>query len=217
MNLPLVVRPDIQSIDDLRGKTLAVDTPVTAFAFVLYRMLEEAGLERDDYEIVEAGATIRRWQGLRAGEFHGTVLADGLSQQAVSEGFNILANSLSVLGAYQGTVFAANEAWAEQNADTLTRFTAAILDALDWLYDDRNADRAAEILAQHMDMPLPSARRAVSGLKGAGGLTRDGSILQDGVDVVLELRRRYGIPRKTLRDADAYVDTTYYDAARRTR
>ncbi len=45
--LPLFVRPEIRSWDDLRGRRLAADAVDTAFALVLRRILLEHGLDLD--------------------------------------------------------------------------------------------------------------------------------------------------------------------------
>src|SRR5216683_361553 len=42
----LIVQPDIRSYEDLRGKTLAVDSPLTAFAILMYKMLDVRSEER---------------------------------------------------------------------------------------------------------------------------------------------------------------------------
>ncbi len=51
ITLPVYVRPEIQSWDDLRGKKLAVDAVDTAYALVLRRIILEHGLDfdRGDY------------------------------------------------------------------------------------------------------------------------------------------------------------------------
>ena len=45
-NNSLYVRPEINSYDDIRGKTVVVDAPNTAFALLLYKMLQVKGLKR---------------------------------------------------------------------------------------------------------------------------------------------------------------------------
>ena len=47
VNLPVYVRPEIATWDDLRGKALAVDAVDTAFGLVLRRILQEHNLELD--------------------------------------------------------------------------------------------------------------------------------------------------------------------------
>lgn len=57
-NLSLAGRAGIASIADFHGGRLGVDAPDSGFAFVLYRMLRDHGLERSvDYEVVSLGGT----------------------------------------------------------------------------------------------------------------------------------------------------------------
>jgi ABC-type nitrate/sulfonate/bicarbonate transport system substrate-binding protein len=41
-----MAKPAYASLNDLRGKVLAVDSPISGFAFVLYHMLRQAGLNQ---------------------------------------------------------------------------------------------------------------------------------------------------------------------------
>ena len=75
VNLPVYVRPEIQTWDDLRGKALAVDAVDTAYGLVLRRILQEHGLELDrDYTFVPAGATGYRLESMEKGETFAGVL-----------------------------------------------------------------------------------------------------------------------------------------------
>ena len=47
----LIVQPEIGAAADLRGKTVIVDAPNTAYALQLYDMLAQAGLKKGDYEV----------------------------------------------------------------------------------------------------------------------------------------------------------------------
>ena len=61
----LFVSPEIASYADIRGKTVLVDAPNTAYAFFLYTMLKQNGLERGDYAVKSVGATAFRLAGLK--------------------------------------------------------------------------------------------------------------------------------------------------------
>jgi ABC-type nitrate/sulfonate/bicarbonate transport system substrate-binding protein len=67
--LPVYVRPEIKSWDDLRGKKLAVDAVDTAYALVLRRIILEHGLDfdRGDYELVPLGTTGARLESMTRG------------------------------------------------------------------------------------------------------------------------------------------------------
>ncbi len=60
-----VRRPEINSYDDLRGKTLVVDAPNTAFALLAYKMLQEKGLKKGDYQVRALGAPLARMQAMQ--------------------------------------------------------------------------------------------------------------------------------------------------------
>src|SRR5262249_15961321 len=47
----LFVTPDIKSYADIKGRTVLVDAPNTAYAFQLYAMLKQNGLAKGDYVV----------------------------------------------------------------------------------------------------------------------------------------------------------------------
>ena len=60
------MQPDIASVKDLRGKTVIVDSPNTAFAFQVFQMLKLNGLNKGDYEVRSVGGTQRRFEAMKS-------------------------------------------------------------------------------------------------------------------------------------------------------
>jgi len=60
----LVVQPEIKSLADIKGKTVAVDAVNTAYAFQLYEMLRQKGLNKGDYEVRPVGGTGQRLEAM---------------------------------------------------------------------------------------------------------------------------------------------------------
>src|SRR5215472_1946752 len=58
----IFVQPEIGSYADLRGKSVVVDAPNTAFALLLYKVLKDAGLNKGDYTVRPIGGTPTRLQ-----------------------------------------------------------------------------------------------------------------------------------------------------------
>ena len=116
IELSFVVAKEIQSFEDIRGTKLAMDALTTGFAFVLYRMLDDAGLSSDDYEMVSVGATPHRWAGVQSGEFSGTLLIEPFTGQARASGFKILASSRETFKNYPGQMFGAMRGWVRSCA-----------------------------------------------------------------------------------------------------
>ena len=60
IEVSFVVAPEIETYEDVKGKSLALDALATGFAFALYRMLDNAGLRSSDYDMVSVGSTPAR-------------------------------------------------------------------------------------------------------------------------------------------------------------
>src|SRR5713101_5969300 len=77
----LIAQPEIKSIADLRGKTLIVDAPNTAYALQMKKILLLGGLTAGkDYEIKPFGATPQRLVAMREHkEFSGSMLGPPVS------------------------------------------------------------------------------------------------------------------------------------------
>src|SRR5882757_4740968 len=60
----IYVQPEINSYADLRGKTVVVDAPNTAFALLLYKVLKNNGLNRVDYVVKPVGGGPARFEAM---------------------------------------------------------------------------------------------------------------------------------------------------------
>jgi ABC-type nitrate/sulfonate/bicarbonate transport system substrate-binding protein len=219
IELSLVVAPQVRSFGDLRGRPLALDALATGFAFVLYEMLEHAGLSIVDCELKTVGATPQRWQSLRAGEAAATLMIEPFTSIAIAQGFRVLESSRERLPRYQGGIFAARRGWAAAHRGALRAFIEGYLDGLSWVYDPANRDEAVEILLRRMPAIEPAVAPKVIAklLTPDTGLTPDGAVDREGMRTVLSLRSRYASPTKRLEAIDRYLDLSEYSAVRRAR
>ncbi len=88
----LYVQPEIHSYADLRGKTVVVDAPDTAYALQLYKMLQVHGLQKGDDAVKPVGGTPLRLEALREDKRNAVaVLNPPFSVLAEKEGFRRLA------------------------------------------------------------------------------------------------------------------------------
>ena len=60
----LIAKPDIKTIDDLRGKTIASGSAVDITTVYLERMLAAHGLKKGDYDMISAGVAAARYAAL---------------------------------------------------------------------------------------------------------------------------------------------------------
>jgi ABC-type nitrate/sulfonate/bicarbonate transport system substrate-binding protein len=215
IELAVVAQPDLKSVKDLEGKSLALDAPGTGFAFVFYHMLEKGGVAPGKYERVAVGATPQRWESVKAGQHAATMTIEPFTSIGRAQGFNILAKSTDTLPDYQGGIFAARRSWAAQNRATVIGFIRGYLDGLAWTLDPANKDEATQVLLRNMPEIKPPVAGAVmaSLLSPRSGLTPKGAVTIDGIRAVLDLRTRYGKPGSSLTDPHKYIDLTYYNEA----
>src|SRR5690606_34338495 len=62
----LFVQPYIESIADLRGRTLVADVAGTGWSFVLYEILRRHGVDPHECHVHEAGAPFHRFEAMRS-------------------------------------------------------------------------------------------------------------------------------------------------------
>jgi ABC-type nitrate/sulfonate/bicarbonate transport system substrate-binding protein len=212
----LFAQAEIASLADLRGKTVIVDAPNTAYALLLYKMLGAAGLKKGDYEVKAVGSTLTRFQELQKNKaYAASMLTPPFSQQAERAGLKDMGAAVDAVGAYQATAGFVMRAWAKENADTLTRYIGAYLDSLRWLYDPANKAEAVAMLAARMKLPADIAERVfVIATDPATGLDKTAAIDMEGFRNVLKLRAEIeGQWGGTPPPAEKYLDMSYRERA----
>ena len=210
----IVAAPPIKSFADLKGKTVSIDAMTTGFAFLMRELLARNGIGDADVTYVRAGGTANRYRELLAGKQDATALRTPFELTAKARGFNVLAYA-EALGAYQGTAGAARRSWAATHEKELLGFMRAYRVGVDWVYDRANREVVeALLIANQRDMTPALAKQAYDLLLAdKGGITRDLALDMNGVRTVLELRSKYGEPKKMLTDPMKYVDLSYYEKA----
>ena len=208
----LVVRPDVRSFADLKGRSLAVDAKTTGYAFVLRKMLALGGLREDDYTIQALGGTSARAEALMQGKTDGTILTSPLEILPESKGFRRLANATDMIGPYQAVLGVARRSWARQHEQALVGYVRSYVEALDWLADRAHIDEAVAIYRRNIpNASEEGAKKAWEALvAGSEGFAKKGKIDLEGARTVLKLRSEYGEPRKMLDDPSKYIDESYY-------
>ncbi len=215
--LRLVSIPEVKSYNDLRGKTVSVDARTTGYAFVLFELLDRAGLREPAYRVERAGGVLQRFAALMEKKHAATLLISPFEVQAEAKGFNRLANAADVLGRYQGLVAGVRSGWAQANRDAVVGYIRAYTQALDWLYEPANREEALGIFLKN----LPNANRQAAEtsyrvlLDPKSGFERKARLDLEGVRTVLALRSKWSESRKPLIDPAKYYDPQYYNAAMR--
>jgi ABC-type nitrate/sulfonate/bicarbonate transport system substrate-binding protein len=213
----LIAQKDIKSIADLRGKTLIVDAPNTAYALQMKKIFALSGLTAGkDYEIKPFGATPQRLIAMREQkDFAGSMLGPPVSLVAKKEGFVSLGSVQQLIGPYQAAGFFTQRAWARDHRDLLVAFLSACIEAQRWLLDPANKQQVIDLFAaQYHITPEIAAEDYDVSITHPGGFAKDAQFDLHGFENVLKLRAEVegqwgGHPPSP----EKYYDPSYYQAA----
>jgi len=212
----LYVQPEIRSVAELRGKTVAVDAPDTAYAFQLYRMLELGGVQRHEVTVKVVGGVALRLEAMRRDKsVAATMMNLPYSVMADREGFRNLGMAVRALGAYQGTAAYAMRPWARANADAVVRYIQAYVEGLRWVKTPANKTEAVAFLVERLKLGDELASHCYDIFADpAGGFTADARLDVEGFKNVLRLRAELeGQWGGTPPSPEKYLDLSYYERA----
>lgn len=186
-----MVRNEINSIQDLRGKLLAVDAPNTAFALVAKKILKNQGLlEGRDYSIRVAGGTGPRAAAMVAD----SQLAAGMVNPPFSftvraQGLKSLGSQFEFLGPYQATGGFVMRAWAAANEQTLVNYIAGLIEGQRHVMNAANQSTMLELLSRRFRLTPEAAVGSYHALVTRGsGLAPDAQFSHEGFATVLAIR-----------------------------
>jgi ABC-type nitrate/sulfonate/bicarbonate transport system substrate-binding protein len=204
------------SYEDVRGKTVVVDAPNTAYALVLYKILQNHGLKRGDYAVNPAGGTALMLEAMLKDKNHAAaILSPPFAFKAEREGLKDLGPAVKAIGAYQFDAGFVLRSWARANADTLVRYIAAYVDGCRWSLDPANRTAAIALLVERLKLPADDAMKIYEIVADpVGGFAKDAKVDVEGFKNTLKLRAEIeGQWGGTPPSPDKYLDLTYYDRA----
>lgn len=210
-----VVQGDITSYEQMRGKTLGVDAPDTAFALIAYEVLARKGVPRGSYQVKPIGATRYRLEALQHRQIDAAMLNLPFNLMARDAGLHLLDDPLSIIGPYQSVGGFVRRDWAQTHRDRLVAYLAAYIEGVRWVRDPRNKAAAAQLLADEMRLSPEMASECLVALTQAkGGISKDARLDIEGMERVLSLRAAFtNGPGAVAAPVSRYYDESYYSAA----
>ncbi len=211
----LIVQPEIKSYADLRGKTMAVDSPVTAFAILMYKMLDLNGLKRSDFIVKAVGGSTQRFQALSKDKtYAAAILNPPFTLQAQDAGLRDLGAAIDVVGPYQSDGGWVLRSWAKANEDTLTRYIQANIEGMRFALNPANTAAMSAIVAERLKLSPEMAARSMHFVLDKKGFAPDARFDMEGFRNALKLRAEMlGTWGGTPPAPEKYLDLSYYQRA----
>jgi ABC-type nitrate/sulfonate/bicarbonate transport system substrate-binding protein len=211
------VQPGIASFADLKGKTIVVDAPDTAYALQAKKLLLQHGLKEGiDYQVKQVGAVPFRYKAMIEDKANaGGILNLPFTIEAAERGLKSLGGMVDLLGPYQAAGAFVMRSWARDNGGALERYLAAYVESVRFILDRRNRAEAVDLLIDKLKLDRKIAERTYDLLVvPATGFTPDAKFDVEGFRNMLALRAE--IERKPETEAappERYVDLGYYERA----
>jgi ABC-type nitrate/sulfonate/bicarbonate transport system substrate-binding protein len=212
-----IVQPDVRAFAELKGHTLLVDAPNTAYALQLKKILLNHGLrEGSDYKILPIGGTGLRLRGMKENkDYKGAMLNVPFSIEAKAAGLKSMGRAVDLIGRYQGNGTVVLRKWAAGNRDTLERYLAGLIEGARWALAPANREAAVKILSERLKVSRETAARAMELMSEPSfGIAPDMRFDMEGFKNVLTLRAEIeGTWGGKAPPPDRYVDLSYYQNA----
>ena len=212
-----MVRPEITSFADIRGKSLAVDAPNTAYALVAKKILKNNGLiEGRDYAVKAVGGTLTRSNAMASTpDLAAGIVNPPFSITVRERGLKSLGRATDLAGSYQAQGAFVMRSWARQNAGALERYLAAYIEGSRYAMDPSHRQEMVNLLEQRFTLPTAVAEQSYAALMTPGfGLSPDARFNLDGFRNVLALRAEFeGQWGGQAPDPAKFLDLGYYDRA----
>lgn len=190
LGLALYSSAAVSRAEEFRGSTIGVDVPNSGFAFLLFSMLSNLGVERADYELEAVGATPKRLAAITDGNVVATVLNAETAIAAENAGLKKWSTSKDVSDNYLGTVLVQV---GSSQTEEVHRFLELWEEAM-----DATLSIPAEALARLLEIENPSLAdsRYIALLQGEDyGLLRDSSVSNEQLMILADIRSQFGAYR----------------------
>ena len=211
-----MVRAEIGSFEDIRGKLLAVDAPNTSYALVAKKILKNNGLiEGRDYAVKAVGGTQPRSEALASmPELAAGMMSTPFSFTLRQRGLKSLGRVCDLLGPYQATSAYVMRKWAQENAPVLERYIAAYIEAVRCAMDPANRAKMVRLLADRFQLEAATAEKTYEALMTPDfGMAIDARLDMAGFRNVLAIRADIEGRGDTAPAPDKYLDLSYYERA----
>jgi ABC-type nitrate/sulfonate/bicarbonate transport system substrate-binding protein len=212
----VMAQPEIGSYADLRGKTVLVDAPNTAFALVLYKILDKHGLKRGDYQVKEAGATYVRFEAMQKDKANAAAILNvPFTIRAERAGLKNMGRAIDEIGPYMSTAGFVMRPWAAAHADVMQRYIQSYIEGLRFVLDPANRNAVIALMVDKLKLPPEVAAQAYAvAAHPVEGMAKDASFDMDGFKNVLKLRAEIlGQWGGTPPAPEKYLDLSYYERA----
>jgi NitT/TauT family transport system substrate-binding protein len=144
----VVVKPDIRTPKDLRGKKISILNFGGSNDIALQLALKEWGIKQQEVNVIIGADAPTRLLSLTVGNVDATILSPPHLTMAVKAGYRILGDMGDMHARFSQSTLYVRRSYLKENRDTVKRFLKAYSEAVRVVKTDR--ERTIKIFAQRM-------------------------------------------------------------------
>jgi NitT/TauT family transport system substrate-binding protein len=154
----IVVKPDIRTPKDLRGKRIGILNFGGSNDIALQLAIKEWGIKRQEVNIIVGGDAPTRLLSLTVGSVDATILSPPHLTKAVQAGYRILADMGEMRANFSQSTLYVRRGYLRENRDMVKRFVRAYSEAVHVIKTDR--ERTLKVFAKRMRLDDPEILNA---------------------------------------------------------
>ena len=211
----LIVRPEIKSFADLKGKTVGLSTAGDTITLSALRLLARKGIAAADFRAKAVVGTSARFDCLKSGECAAVPMGQPEDLSAIKQGYPRLSFTYEAGADLIFNVDMTRRAWGEKNQDALVRFVRGFAASYEFINDPKNRIEVTGIVKETLKVSDDVAREVFAPYTESDKnvLPKRGELSIKAFNQVLALMGEAGVIPKPVAPAERFIDLRYLQAA----
>ena len=208
----LIVRPEIETYADLRGKEITLTAPWDTITVTTRKLLSLHGIGPTDFQFRRLRNSDARLECMQSGECAAISAGQPHDIKAINLGLGY--HRLGVTNEVGPVVFnmeIVRREWAEENRDVVVRYLRAAAGAMRFINDPDNREEVMRIMQEITGEPREIVDEIMASYEDPNLriLPRQAELDMDGLQNLLDLIEEAGLPSEPLPPAEHFVDLSY--------
>jgi NitT/TauT family transport system substrate-binding protein len=145
----LVGRPEIRSVQDLRGKKISISQFGSATDFAVQASLEKYGVDPKQVTVIQLGSSSNRLTALTNGATEASLFTEPFATMAIKKHrMNLLLDMAEAGMAYPQSCLMIKRSYLDANRDKATNFVKALVEAL--FIAKRNKEATIQVIKKYI-------------------------------------------------------------------
>jgi ABC-type nitrate/sulfonate/bicarbonate transport system substrate-binding protein len=211
----LIVRPEIKSFADLKGKLIGLSTAGDTITLSTVRLLAHKGIKVSDYQAKAVVGTGARFECLKSTECAAVPMGQPEDLGAIKQGYPRLGFTYEAGADLIFNVDMTRRAWGEKNKETLVRLVRGFAASYAFMSDRKNHGEVTNIVKESLKITDETARQIFEPYTQSDKnvLPRRGELDLKAFDRVLALMGEAGVIPTPVAPTSHFIDLRYLQAA----